>query len=103
MDSEAREWLDKRLDKIELKQDAMVERQAEMNTTLRVQATSLEHHIRRTDLAEEAIKRAKTEADGALKPVQDFVTFHKNLYRLVLALSAVAAAGLGLLKALGKL
>ncbi len=123
-EEELKDWLSGRLDKIEEKQDRLYEVQGHMNITLAVQSTQLAHHIKRTDLAEEAIKDAKEHADKAiteakehaekatkaakaaadaeLDPIRKWVSFQQSIIKFLLGCAAVTAAALGVLKYLGK-
>jgi hypothetical protein len=76
--------------KLHEKLDLIIDRQAEMNATLVVQATQLEYHIKRTDLLEEK-----------LQPVEQHVALMSAAFKIAVALGSlvgVLAAGVKLLE-----
>lgn len=61
---------DKRLDRIEIKVDKVLEHQSEINVTLAAQHVSLKEHIRRTNILETELKPIKQHVQmihGAFK------------------------------------
>jgi hypothetical protein len=79
---------DEKLERIEAKTDRHTELLSEYNTTLVRLTTTVEHHVRRTDLL---------EAD--IKPIKAHVQFLNNTAKLI----SLAVAGLLALRSLGLL
>lgn len=82
------EHLEKKLDKMDEKLDAVVENTTRIDKTLVGQAAQLEHHIYRTDLAEQHIKVLELQ----IIPLMDF----QSKFNGVMKVTGVIATGLTL-------
>lgn len=72
-------------DKLETKIDSLSNKMDKMNDTLIRNTVSLEQHEYRTTLAEKRLNQI--EADIA--PIQDHVTFAKNLIKIIVIASSI--------------
>lgn len=86
-----------KLEKIDTKQDEMADRISLIEITLAKNTKDIEHHIKRTDLLEEHINGSIDTIKSDMKPINDHVTFIKNIGKLI----AVLAAILTFLKTMG--
>lgn len=82
------------LDKIEAKVDFIEEKISSIDITLAKQAKDLEHHIYRTELAEENINIIRQE----MQPVKKHVALMDAGLKVMGALSSVAMFILGVVK-----
>ncbi len=76
------------LSRIESKIDEHSKILSSMDKTLALQAQQIDHHIKRTDLAEQNLELLRTD----FKPVQRHVEFVGGMLRLVTVLAAIAGA-----------
>lgn len=88
-----------RLDRIEALIERVREVQGEMNTTLAVQANSLEEHMRRTELLEEG----QLKVEAALVPLKAHVAFWGFLGKVLAGLTALGSLVLAAVKLLDAL
>lgn len=84
------------LDKIEIKIDKLDSRVDNVDVTLAKQAVQLEHHIKRTELAEENI----TLVRGDIKPLQKHVDQVHTVLKIIGLLSSIAAVVSAVIKVL---
>lgn len=91
--------------RIDEKLDVIIEKQAEMNTILAVQAEQLRIHIARTDALEALAQDYREEADEQreamlekLRPIEDHVTMLRGASKVFAVLGAIAALVLSALK-----
>lgn len=70
------------------KLDAIVNKQSEHNTELAVYNQSLKEHMRRTDVAEEAISLL----DSRVMPIEQHVVFINRSVKILIGLVTVAAS-----------
>lgn len=77
---------DDKLEKIENKIDILDTRLDRIDVTLAKQHLSLEHHIKRTELAEENLGLLKKE----LKPLAEHVITINNIAKIISVLAAIA-------------
>lgn len=82
------------LEKIEAKVDIIEEKISNIDITLAKQAKDLEHHIYRTELAEENISLIRQE----MQPVKKHVALMDAGLKVIGALSSVAMFILGVVK-----
>ena len=80
--------------KIEEKLDKVEEKLSSIDVTLAKQAKDLEHHIYRTDLAEQNIELIRQE----MQPVKKHVALMDASLKVIGALSSVAMFIMGLVK-----
>lgn len=79
--------MDNRLEKIETKIDKLDERLDKIDITLTKQHGSLDHHIKRTALAEENIEMLRSE----IKPLAQHVATINHLAKIVSVMGTFAA------------
>lgn len=79
--------MENRLDKIENKIDKLDERLDRIDVTLAKQHESLDHHIKRTALAEENIEILRSE----IKPLSQHVATINHLAKIVSVMGTFAA------------
>ncbi len=84
----------KLLEKLDEKMDKVQEHLGSIDVTLAKNTTSLEEHIRRTELAEEAIGTIKDE----LKPIQKHVTQVHTVFSAIGFISVVVSIAAGIVK-----
>lgn len=82
------------LDKIEEKVDRIESKISNIDVTLAKQAKDLEHHIYRTDLAEENLEILR----GEMEPVKKHVALMDASLKVIGAISSLAAFVLGVIK-----
>lgn len=82
--------------KLELKLDKIEERLSSIDVTLTKQASQLEHHIYRTDLAEKHLSMLEQE----LKPVKRHVAMIDGILKGLGVLSTIVAIAAGIAKVL---
>lgn len=83
-----------RLDKIDEKLDRIEDKISNIDVTLVKQAKDLEHHIYRTDLAEQNIEILRKE----MEPVKNHVSFVDASLKIIGVIASVATFGLGIYK-----
>jgi archaellum component FlaC len=81
--------MDRRLEKIDEKLDKLDEKLNSVDVTLAKQAQQLEHHIYRTDLAEEHLRKLESE----LKPIKIHVERLNGVLKFIGILSTFAGIG----------
>ena len=86
----------KLLEKLDEKMDQVQERLGEIDVTLAKNTASLEEHIRRTELAEEAIAVIKDE----LKPIQKHVTQVHTVFQVIGFVAVAVSIAAGVVKVL---
>jgi predicted nucleic acid-binding Zn-ribbon protein len=86
------------LKKIESKLDKIEEKISSIDVTLAKQAKDLEHHIFRTDLAEENLDLLRQE----MEPVKKHVALVDAGLKVIGALASIAMFSLGVIKLLFK-
>jgi archaellum component FlaC len=86
--------MDDLLNRLENKIDKLDERLDSIDRTLIAQKSSLDHHIYRTELAEENIELLRKD----MKPVQNHVQFVKNVMKFLVGVGAIITFVIGLLE-----
>lgn len=86
--------MEEKLDKIEEKIDKIDDKISNIDVTLAKQAKDLEHHIYRTDLAEQNIELIRQE----MQPVKKHVALVDASLRIIGALASVATFAAGVIK-----
>lgn len=86
--------MQEQLDKIEEKVDRIEEKISNIDVTLAKQAKDLEHHIYRTDLAEQNIELIRQE----MQPVKKHVALMDASLKVIGAISSAAMFILGVAK-----
>lgn len=86
--------MQEQLDKIEEKVDRIEEKISNIDITLAKQAKDLEHHIYRTDLAEQNIELIRQE----MQPVKKHVALMDASLKVIGALSSLAMFIMGVVK-----
>lgn len=72
-------WLKESVDKIESKVDILDSKLGDQNDTLNKQATVLDNHIKRTELAEENISMLRAE----MKPLSKHVEYVNFIFKTI--------------------
>lgn len=90
--------MEDQLKKIENKLDKIDEKISSVDVTLAKQAKDLEHHIFRTDLAEENLEMLRRE----MEPVKKHVALMDAGLKVIGALASIALFVLGVIKLLFK-
>lgn len=75
----------KKLDRIEEVQGEHTKSLSNIDKTLALQAQQIEHHIKRTDMAEDRLELLRVE----LKPIQQHVQFVNNFLKIAAGLGSV--------------
>lgn len=88
--------MEEKLDKIEEKIDKIDDKISNIDVTLAKQAKDLEHHIYRTDLAEQNIELIRQE----MQPVKKHVALVDASLRIIGALASIATFIAGVYKLL---
>jgi hypothetical protein len=83
-----------RLDKIDEKLDRIEDKISNIDVTLVKQAKDLEHHIYRTDLAEQNIEMLRKE----IEPVKSHVSFVDATLKIIGILASIATFAMGVYK-----
>ena len=78
--------IEDRFDKLDTVLDKIDDRLNSIDITLAKQSTSLQEHIRRTELAEENIELLRTE----IKPLSQHVVTINSLAKIISVLAAIA-------------
>lgn len=90
--NDLREWLESRLDKIGDQIGRVSETQAEMNITQAQQAKDIEHHIKRTDLLDDFVRKMAKQMMELMDHIQQVRGVAKFIGIVSIALGMVATA-----------
>ena len=85
-----RKWVEKRFDRVDEKFDRLGDRLDKVDVTLAKQQTSLDEHIRRTEILESQVEPLKAQSAQV-----------KLVLKIVAALVAAGGAGIGLKELVG--
>lgn len=88
--------IEDKVDRVGIKVDKVEEKISNIDVTLAKQAKDLEHHIYRTDLAEENLDILKKQ----LEPIQKHVSLVDATLKVMGAVSSIAMLGLAIYRAL---
>lgn len=86
--------MQEQLDKIEEKVDRIESKLSSIDVTLAKQAKDLEHHIYRTDLAEQNLEMLRTE----IEPVKKHVALMDASLKVIGAIASIATFVIGVIK-----